>query len=711
MASDPDQFRVSPTTGSMPLRDAPTMQNAAPEQLQRAGGAIQQAGGQAAAIYTDMLQMANQAKIDDAANKLKEAELDMTFGDKGYTKLKGENALFRPEGKQLDDEYGSNFEKYASEIEAGLSNAAQRQQFRRIANGMSTQFKGRIQAHTDGEFQTYQVGVLDGTVENRTREMVLGAGDPERTAAAEMSIRAAVYRKAQLTGNNSGEAIERLTREALTPGHVGAIKRFLDKNDPSAAERYLDMHRDMITEQGLLAVDAAVGEAQDMQIATERASAILAGGYTTAAAGAPEDVIMPVRGGVGHAFGEVRGDRLHKGIDISVPAGTTVSAPISGTVRRKEDPKGYGHYYIITSPDGKTEARVAHLSEFGVEDGAQIRKGQVIGKSGGAKGAPGAGNSSGAHVHYELRINGEPVDPTGQHRTTGSTSGQPSLVDMLSAVRSDPALMNSPKRMQEAERQIRSMYTAQKESEAQAEQDATDAAYSALAEAGGDWSKVPATIRAAVPGRARPGLKNFADDLKAPAADSDPDLEEYGRLRTGVYNGTIRRVEDIAPSIPRIGRGLAKQLIDEITGISTGKQEVIDSAKTAKEALAFIEPQLKVLGIGDGKNEDLRELNKFRGALLDKIARAERAKGGALTLQEANEIGSSLLGNAMSKNAWVKNTRGYQVPGNEAILPYRAIPPAAAAAIEESLRRRGLPATNDAVKREYHRATQAIGTR
>lgn len=692
----------------MPLRDAPVVQNAGPEQLQRAGGAITQAGGQAAAIYTDFLQMANQAKIDDAANKLKEAELDMTFGEKGYTRLKGENALFRPEGKQLSEEYGSNFEKLAGELEAGMSNDAQRRQFRRISQGMSLQLKGRIDQHTDGEFQTYQVGVYDGTIANRTREMALAGGDPERTQAAELSIRAAIYQKAQITGNNSGEAIERLTKEALTPGHVGAIKQFIDNNDPSAAERYFDMHRDMMTEQGLLAVDAAIGEAQDMKVSMDVVNEIVSSGYTTAAATAPQDVIMPVRGGVAHAFGEVRGDRLHKGVDLPVPVGTPVSAPISGTIKRKNDPNGYGQYYVIVSPDGKTEARLAHLSAFGVEDGAQVTRGQVVGKSGGAKGSPGAGNSKGAHVHYELRINGEPVDPTGKHKTPGTSGGKPSLAQMLEQARNDPRLNMSPKRMQEAERQIKSIYQAEKESEAQAEQDATDAAYSALAKAGGDWSKVPASIRASVPGRALPGLRNFGDDLKTPASAGDPDIGEYGRLAAGIRDGSITRPEDIAPSIPKIGTSLAKQLMDDLNGIKTGKAEVIDSAKTTKEGLAYLQPQLKALKIGDGKGEDLKEYNRFRGEYLDRVARAERAKGGALTLQEANEIGSSLLTTAVDKNkSFISGTRGYQVGG---MLPYRAIPPAARSAIEQSLIRRGRPATQDAVKKEYHRATLEIGT-
>lgn len=108
------------------------------------------------------------------------------------------------------------------------------------------------------------------------------------------------------------------------------------------------------------------------------------------------------------------GARNHPGIDIAVPAGTGVHAATSGTVTHagNDDPGGYGAWVEITAPDG-TVTRYGHLSGISVQPGQQIIAGQSIGASGGAKGSAGSGNSTGPHLHFEVRRGGSTVDPTG----------------------------------------------------------------------------------------------------------------------------------------------------------------------------------------------------------------------------------------------------------------------------------------------------------
>ncbi|WP_250126031.1 tape measure protein [Chroococcidiopsis sp. CCMEE 29] len=103
------------------------------------------------------------------------------------------------------------------------------------------------------------------------------------------------------------------------------------------------------------------------------------------------------------------GNKMHNGIDVAVPVGTHIISPVDGTAKRAFDPGGYGLWLLIQS--GNTEYGFGHLSEILVADGAQVKKGQIVAKSGGAKGNPNSGTSTGAHIDAHVRQGGQFVDP------------------------------------------------------------------------------------------------------------------------------------------------------------------------------------------------------------------------------------------------------------------------------------------------------------
>ena len=134
-------------------------------------------------------------------------------------------------------------------------------------------------------------------------------------------------------------------------------------------------------------------------------------GQLAAAQGATDTVpssqglIWPVNGPVTSPFG-YRWGRLHAGIDIAVPYGTPIHAAASGTVVLAAWTGGYGNYTCIDHGGGLATC-YAHQSAFAVSTGAQVVQGQVMGYVGNT------GHSFGAHLHFEVRINGAPVDPLG----------------------------------------------------------------------------------------------------------------------------------------------------------------------------------------------------------------------------------------------------------------------------------------------------------
>jgi murein DD-endopeptidase MepM/ murein hydrolase activator NlpD len=115
-------------------------------------------------------------------------------------------------------------------------------------------------------------------------------------------------------------------------------------------------------------------------------------------------LIWPVNGPVVSGFG-MRWGRMHEGIDIAVPYGTPIHAAASGTVIFSGWMSGYGNFVIIDHGGGMATA-YGHQSSIAV-GGGTVSQGQVIGYVGCT------GHCFGPHLHFEVRINGSPVDPLG----------------------------------------------------------------------------------------------------------------------------------------------------------------------------------------------------------------------------------------------------------------------------------------------------------
>jgi murein DD-endopeptidase MepM/ murein hydrolase activator NlpD len=115
--------------------------------------------------------------------------------------------------------------------------------------------------------------------------------------------------------------------------------------------------------------------------------------------------IWPVNGTFTSPFG-MRWGRLHAGIDIAAPSGTSIRAADGGTVQIASWYGGYGNYTCIGHGGGISTC-YGHQSSIGVGVGQNVSQGQVIGAVGST------GHSTGPHLHFEVRINGNPVDPMG----------------------------------------------------------------------------------------------------------------------------------------------------------------------------------------------------------------------------------------------------------------------------------------------------------
>ncbi len=203
----------------------------------------------------------------------------------------------------------------------------------------------------------------------------------------------------------------------------------LEEREQLAAERILAYRDEIATAQGQLvgardqlasvradkrgalsSVRSERAELEDHLAALEREQARVQAALSGTPAPGPirqgsGQLIWPVNGTFTSPFG-YRWGRLHAGIDIAVPEGTPIRAADSGNVVIAGYTGGYGNYTCIQHTASMSTC-YGHQSSIGVSTGQSVSQGQVIGYSGNT------GNSTGPHLHFEVRISGNPVDPMG----------------------------------------------------------------------------------------------------------------------------------------------------------------------------------------------------------------------------------------------------------------------------------------------------------
>jgi murein DD-endopeptidase MepM/ murein hydrolase activator NlpD len=204
------------------------------------------------------------------------------------------------------------------------------------------------------------------------------------------TIRARVHSETMVVAVRTHQARE--AKDALLASRNRLSNKRSRQKGQLASTR--QQERELVAEANALA-------AEDARIRGRLAAAQGATDSTPSASG----LIWPVNGPVVSPFG-YRWGRLHAGIDIAVPYGTPIHAAAAGTVVLAGWVGGYGNYTCIDHGGGMATC-YAHQSSFAVSTGAQVAQGQVIGYVGCT------GHCFGPHLHFEVRINGNPVDPLG----------------------------------------------------------------------------------------------------------------------------------------------------------------------------------------------------------------------------------------------------------------------------------------------------------
>jgi murein DD-endopeptidase MepM/ murein hydrolase activator NlpD len=226
----------------------------------------------------------------------------------------------------------------------------------------------------------------------------------EEVARSKRLVAQARRRTAKVTRRIRGETRAIAARQAQTietrDALVGA-KQSLDSNKQQklvALSDLSDSEREAASE-----IDALQAVSTQLGAAIRAAQARNAAAQTSTPSSA--GLIWPVSGPVTSPFGW-RWGRMHEGIDIGVGYGTPIAAAASGTVIYCGWESGYGNLVVIDH-GGNLATAYGHQSSIAVSCGQQVGQGQTIGYVGCT------GHCFGPHLHFEVRINGNPVDPLG----------------------------------------------------------------------------------------------------------------------------------------------------------------------------------------------------------------------------------------------------------------------------------------------------------
>lgn len=147
---------------------------------------------------------------------------------------------------------------------------------------------------------------------------------------------------------------------------------------------------------------------------------------------------------VGSVFGYrrdpfTRRAKFHSGVDIKARWGDPVGASQAGVVQFAGWYHGYGNMIIVAHGGGVT-THYAHLSSFDVEAGARVERGTIIGRAGST------GRATSPHLHYEVRLDGNPLDPFQPLALESSSDYFKATRPALDAGRTDSTSLSAPQR-------------------------------------------------------------------------------------------------------------------------------------------------------------------------------------------------------------------------------------------------------------------------
>jgi len=236
------------------------------------GQATMQAGNAASRIALDIQNDANQVRIEDASNQL--VQLDTQLRAE-MMQLQGRNALERPDGMSLADEYQQRMKEASDGIVKNLGNEAQRAGFKTVADRFSSRLYSSATEHMVKQQDVVQKETWGATIKTATDRGVLLWADEGARAESLDAIAVTVDK---LAAKNGWDAVtkERALQEAVSPMHAGIVKSMILGDRADLADAYYKANSAAMTMQDRANLQNVIADASSTQQAENAADMVWA---------------------------------------------------------------------------------------------------------------------------------------------------------------------------------------------------------------------------------------------------------------------------------------------------------------------------------------------------------------------------------------------------------------------------------------------------
>lgn len=622
------------------------------ESARRLGAEGQQLGGQmaqAAEAWDQRIALQDEATAMDLDAKFSDEAREI---EQNLMAQQGENAL------NADGPAREQMTALRARYAGMARNGRQRDMVSRVLDRRLERFAGAADNHLLKQTEVYHDSAETGRLAALSRDAV---AEPEGEARIGMfrAIRETTDARASRKGLDRAAA-DALFLDQISGVHQATIATLIEGPDPHAAKGYLERWGAQIDPSVRPEIEKAVRTQVDTFDAIQffDRNPIPHGEAVVDVAtpeGRTESVTFraPVAGRLSSGFGRRAspggvGSSNHRGQDVAVPPRTPVVATAPGVVRWRNDPDGYGRYAVIDHGNGY-ETRLAHLGAAVAREGARVEQGDVVGLSGGAPGTDGAGNSQGAHVHYEIRHNGAAVDPAsvvGRQRAvapgSGSAARSPAPATLEDVYdRADAAAGDDWRRREIFRREGVQRFSQERamrnDRESEAERELQDYLPGGAKEVS-DISRVPRDLQQ----RLSPG------DLRAASNAFKAEAEGEGDIDRALSNDTFNALADEAAVNPQafLARGELTQYRGtmtegQINSLRGMRRQLVTGGPEASGALrgtaTILNTYARSVGIETGQNrttEDADRLAMLNGALARSVEGWMRSHPGQEPPQE-----------------------------------------------------------------------------
>lgn len=667
----------------------------ATRQAQQIGRATQDIADTAFKIETDMIERANQLRVDDALNQAREQAARLTLDkDVGYSNLRGKDALDRPNGQSLADEYGGQLQSSFSNIAAGLGNDRQRQAFAQRAAAIQQQFNEGLMRHENNEFRTYAASVREGTIANQLNEIGRNYNNPALIDESVNSIRAATYDIARMQGK-SAEWAEAQVRRQVSNAHFTAINAALQNGNALYADGYMKKYANQMDADDILRANGLITKEADAQIGNAAATQAMAGYQSSIA---PSDFQRLTNVVIGQESGGKR-----YGADgqlLTSPKGAKGEMQVLDSTNTNP---GFGvRPAADDSPDERARVGRDYLQAMLQKYGGNVPQGLAAYNAG-----PGAvdsaireANKNGTPAQWLSYLPKETRDyvPSimSRYQSGGGAPQRPTLEDVH---KSTEALLG-PNASAERRRIAREAATRQYEDQTKAikqrEDETVAAAQAALIQNGGNFAALPNDLRAAIPPGQFNNLMTYAGKI-AGGVPVQTNWDLYYALKrdpqvlAGTNLGALR---------DKLGDTEFKQLVNEQQDIRQGKTEDLTRLRNGKDVL---NQMMREVGIDptpkDTDKEGAAVVGRIWNAFEARVREREQATGKKLSTDEQKAIAGQLFSTVqIDRSLWFNKDAPAAAVGPTQRV---AVPDTDRKQIIEALRARGRPVTDDAIQSLY----------